>query len=314
MGSYIAKSLLSTLPTLLGISVLTFSIVHFIPGDPITVMFGQSPDPLAIERLRSLYGFDRPLPVQYVTWLSNVVTGNMGVSIRLETPIVSMIVERLPRTIFLTLTALLISVLIALPAGLVSAYYNNTRIDFLISGLTLVILAIPSFWVGILLIIFFSRYFPGVPLGGYVEPLKDPIGFFSRLILPSVTLGLALTASTTRVLRSATLEILGQDYIRVSRAKGLGERRVFLKHALRNALIPTVTIVAIQAGYLLGGSIIIERVFSYPGLGLLLLSAVQSRDYPLIQALVLLFAAFFVLVNLVTDLIYGAINPQVQYT
>jgi peptide/nickel transport system permease protein len=314
MGSYIAKSLLSTLPTLLGISVLTFSIVHFIPGDPITVMFGQSPDPLAIERLRSLYGFDRPLPVQYVTWLSNVVTGNMGVSIRLETPIVSMIVERLPRTIFLTLTALLISVLIALPAGLVSAYYNNTRIDFLISGLTLVILAIPSFWVGILLIIFFSRYFPGVPLGGYVEPLKDPIGFFSRLILPSVTLGLALTASTTRVLRSATLEILGQDYIRVSRAKGLDERRVFLKHALRNALIPTVTIVAIQAGYLLGGSIIIERVFSYPGLGLLLLSAVQSRDYPLIQALVLLFAAFFVLVNLVTDLIYGAINPQVQYT
>jgi peptide/nickel transport system permease protein len=314
MGSYIVKSLLSTLPTLLGISVLTFSIVHFIPGDPITVMFGQSPDPLAIERLRSLYGFDRPLPVQYVTWLSNVVTGNMGVSIRLETPIVSMIVERLPRTIFLTVTALLISVLIALPAGLVSAYHNNTRIDFLISGLTLVILAIPSFWVGILLIIFFSRYFPAVPLGGYVEPLKDPVGFFSRLILPSVTLGLALTASTTRVLRSATLEILGQDYIRVSRAKGLAERRVFLKHALRNALIPTVTIVAIQAGYLLGGSIIIERVFSYPGLGLLLLSAVQSRDYPLIQALVLLFAAFFVLVNLVTDLIYGAINPQVQYT
>lgn len=313
MWRYILGRLLAALPTLFGVTVIAFLIVHLIPGDPIQVMFGTEPDPVVMERMRSLYGLDQPLPIQYLTWLKNMLTGNMGTSIRLNQPIGGMILERLPRTLLLTLSATCLSLIIALPAGVLAAYRRNSWLDLSITGGSLLGMATPSFWQGIMLLILFAVVWPLFPLGGWVDPSADLKGFLIRLVLPSITLGTSLAAVSARILRSAMLEVLRQEYITVARAKGLQERKVILAHALRNALIPTLTVVAMQIGYLMGGTIVIERVFAFPGLGLLLHSAVQERDYPLIQAQVLVFASFFVLVNLVTDLLYSAIDPRIRY-
>jgi peptide/nickel transport system permease protein len=310
---YIMHRLLLAIPTLFGVTVITFLIVHLIPGDPITVMFGQFPDPVGIQRLKAYYGLDRPLAVQYFVWLKHMLTGDMGNSIRLNQPIAGMIVERLPRTFTLTIAATLFSFVVSLPAGILSAYRRNSWIDLGITGGSLIGMATPSFWLGILLLILFSVYWPVFPLGGYVEPSQSLSGFLIRLVLPSLTLGLSLAATSSRVLRSAMLEVLRQEFVTVARAKGLTEGTVLLKHSLRNAMIPTVTMVAMQVGYLLGGTVVIERVYAYPGLGLLLLSSVNERDYPLIQAQILVFATFFVLVNLITDLLYTLIDPRVRY-
>jgi peptide/nickel transport system permease protein len=310
---YVLGRLLAAIPTLFGVTVIAFLIVHLIPGDPVMVMFGSEPDPIVMERLRALYGLDKPLPVQYFTWLKNMLSGNMGHSIRLNQPIIEMIAERLPRTLILTISATVLSLLIALPAGVLAAYRQNSWLDLSITGGSLLGMATPGFWQGIMLLILFAVYWPILPLGGWADPGVDFPGFLARLVLPSITLGTSLAAVSTRILRSSMLEVLKMEYVTVARAKGLHERRVILKHALRNALIPTLTVVAMQIGYLMGGTIVIERVFAYPGLGLLLLSAVQERDYPLIQAQILVFASFFVAVNLITDLFYSLIDPRIRY-
>lgn len=313
MWRYVVGRLVAALPTLFGVTVIAFLIVHLIPGDPIQVMFGTEPDPVVMERMRALYGLDKPLPVQYLTWLKNMLSGNMGTSIRLSQQIGGMILERLPRTLMLTLSATVISLLIALPAGVIAAYRRNSWLDLSITGGSLLGMATPSFWQGIMLLILFSVVWPIFPLGGWVDPSADFGGFLIRLVLPSITLGTSLAAVSTRILRSAMLEVLRQEYVTVARAKGLTEGKVLFAHALRNALIPTLTVVSMQIGYLMGGTIVIERVFAFPGIGLLLHSAIQERDYPLIQAQVLVFASFFVLVNLLTDLLYGVIDPRIRY-
>lgn len=313
MWRYVLQRLLLAIPTLLGVSVISFAIVHLIPGDPITIMFGTEPDPVAIARLQALYGLDQPVHVQYFTWLKNMLSGNMGNSIRLNLPIAGMIAERLPRTLVLTGLGALVSLCIAVPAGVLAAYRQNSWLDLLVSGASLLGMAMPNFWQGIMLLILFGVVWPIFPLGGWVDPTVDFGGFFMRLVLPAITLGLALAAVVARITRSSMLEVLRQEYVTVARAKGLRESAVVIRHALRNALIPTLTVVAMQIGYLMGGTIVIERVFAYPGQGLLLLSAVQERDYPLIQAQVLVFAAMFVLINLLTDLLYSVIDPRVRY-
>jgi len=313
MGKYIIKRLLMAIPTLIGISVIVFLIIHFVPGDPIQLMFGKAPDPVQIQYLRHLYGLDKPLYLQYFIWINNVLHGRLGHSIQLGIPVTNLIMERFPRTIFLCLTGIIISVCISFPTGIIAAWKHNKWQDLTISTICLILISVPSFWLGILLIIVFAVYFHLLPAIGYISPSVNFLEFIKHMILPSITLGASLAAVSARVLRVSLLEVLSQDYIVLARSKGCPEKRVLFIHALRNALIPTITVVGMQSGYLLGGAIVIERVFAYPGMGLLLVRSVFERDYPLVQAIILIFAVTFVVVNLITDIIYVFIDPKIRY-
>lgn len=313
MWRYIVKRIIMIIPTLLIISVVVFSVIHLIPGDPVQLMFGRTPDPVQIEYLRHLYGLDKPLYTQYFVWLNNILHGNLGKSIQLQIPVTELIMERFPRTIFLCLTGIIISVLVSFPTGIIAAWRHNKWQDLTISTFCLILISIPSFWLGILLIMVFAVYFHLLPAIGYISPSVNFLEFLKHIILPSIALGATLAAVSARVLRISLLDVLSQDYISLARAKGAPEKKVLFVHALRNALIPTITVVGMQSGYLLGGVIVIERVFAYPGVGLLLVRSVFERDYPLIQAIILVFAVTFVLVNLITDIVYAFIDPKIRY-
>jgi peptide/nickel transport system permease protein len=295
------------------ISILVFSMIHFLPGDPIDVMFGEARDPVAMAAIRNLYGLDRPLPLQYLTWAGNLVRGSLGLSFRLRLPVADLIAERLPRTLMLAVGGMLVSLTLAFPAGILAARRYNSWADVAISAASLIGLSMPGFWLALLLVIIFAVSLQWLPPTGYVPPWENPGEWLRTMIMPCVTLGVIMAASTTRMLRSGLLEVLRQEYVRVAHSKGLTERRVLLRHALPNALIPTVTVVGIQLAQLLGGAIVIERVFAYPGMGLLLINAISERDYPLIQASILVFALAFVFVNLVTDITYAFIDPRIRY-
>ncbi|MDB5513597.1 MAG: binding--dependent transport system inner rane component family protein [Tardiphaga sp.] len=312
MTRYLGTRLISLVPILFGTSVVAFLLIRLVPGDPAVALLGMEADPRSLAALRQQLALDQPIPVQYVTWLGHILTGDFGRSIQGGRAVFPLLIGALAPTALLSAAALVISLLIAIPAGIVAATHRNSGADYTASFLALCGLSLPSFWLGILLILMFSIYWPLFPASGYVSPLVDPIAHLRHLVLPAVTLGAALAAATMRMTRATMLEVLRADYVRTARAKGLSQRRVIWGHALRNARIPIVTLLGIQLGQLLGGVVITETVFSWPGIGKLTVDAIFARDYPVVQGAVLLTATLFVLINLVTDLIYTVLDPRVR--
>jgi peptide/nickel transport system permease protein len=304
--------LLALAPMLLLLSMASFALVHVIPGDPALVMMGGEGTAQAVAELREQLGLNRPLPVRYLEWLGQIARGDLGQSLYNKTRVSEELLWRMPTTLALVALALLFSLLIGIPAGLLSAAFRNSWIDHAARLLTLVSLSLPSFWLGLMLIILFSLKLDLLPIVGY-EPITRGVGrALPYLILPSLSLGAYLAALLTRLTRSSMLEVLGQDYVRTARAKGLRGRAVLMRHALRNALIPIVTVIGINVGILLGGSAVIETVFVLPGVGQLVVRSLYNRDLPVIQGLILYVAVVYVLVNLLVDILYTYLDPRLR--
>jgi peptide/nickel transport system permease protein len=310
---YIIKRILVVIPIVIVVSILIFLIIKMIPGDPVAIMFGKNPNQEQMEAVRKLYGLDKPLVDQYFTWAGNILQGNWGRSIQTNEPILGMIMERIPRTIALSLIGICLALIISIPSGVASAKHHNTFFDLSITVLNLGFISIPGFWLGILLMLLFSVVLKILPTSGYVEPAMNFFGWLRCMILPSLTVAATFFASLSRMMRSSMLEVLQQDYITLARIKGNKESRVYYIHALRNSLIPLLTVIGLQMGYLMGGEVVIEKVFSYPGLGLLLISSITQRDYPLIQGIILIFAIIIVIINLITDLVYKMVDPKIRF-
>lgn len=306
--------LIDLLIVLLGVSIIVFLIIRLIPGDAVAIMLGANTEitDAGMAELKARLGLDKPVAVQYWHWVSGAVQGDFGESIWTGRPVIDEIAANMWPTIELTLLATLLGAGLSIPLGCFMAQTRGSATEatvriFAIAGLT-----IPSFWLGIVLIFIVAKYFPGASLLGYVPFNEDPLGNLQRMILPVIALSLPMLANQSRLVRSAMLDALNQDYIRTARAKGAGRRRVVYKHALRNALIPFITSVGVSTGYLLSGSIVIEQVFAIPGLGRLVLGAIAERNYPLVQATVLVMTTAFVLVNFIVDLLYSIIDPRVN--
>ena len=315
MGRYLAQRLLGAIPTLLGVSVLTFAFIRLIPGDAIAARLGTSTalTPEQLASLRSYFGLDQPLPLQYWNWLTSLLRGDAGYSIRTGQPVFLEIAQRLPATLELALAAAVIALAVGLPLGFVSALRPRSRLDVAARIGGLVGLSLPNFWLGTLIIVLFSLYLRWLPnTGGYVDLFQDPFGNLRLLLFPAFTLGLALAAATMRMTRSAMLDVLGADYVRTATAKGLAPRVVLRRHVLKNGLIVVVTLLGIQVGQLLGGAVVVEEIFSVPGVGRLLLNAIVQRDYALVQGAVLVIAILFVVLNIVVDLLYGYLDPRIR--
>ncbi len=313
MAAYIIRRLLLMLPVMLLVSLIIFALLRLTPGDPVRTMLGEEPDPATIAAVRQEYGLDRPLPLQYVAWLGRLLHGDMGRSLRTRQPVREAIVERLPATFELGLTALLLSLVLAIPVGILAAVRRNSGWDLFASGFTLIGVSLPNFFLGIILILVFALALRLVPPGGFV-PLDRGVGEnLRRLILPAITLGTASLAVNMRLMRSSLLDTLSQEYIRVARAKGLSERSVILRHALKNAFIPVITVIGIQIGSILEGAFITETLFIWPGVGRLAVDSIGGRDYPVVQGIVLLSALSFLLANLVVDLLYAYLDPRIKY-
>ncbi len=304
--------LIALIPMLVALSIASFALVHVIPGDPALVMLGGEGTPQQVAELRKQLGLDRPLPVRYWEWLRQVVRGDLGESLYNRTRVVDELIWRFPTTLALVSLSLLISVLIGVPAGLLSAVFRNSWLDHAARLFTLVSLSMPSFWLGLMLIILFSLKLNLLPVVGYTSVVTNLWSGLRFLILPSSALGTYLTALLARLVRSSVLEVLGQDYIRTARAKGLRERIVLFRHALRNALIPAVTVMGINLGILLGGSAVIETMFVLPGVGQLVITALYNRDLPVIQGLILYISVLYVLINLAVDLLYTYLDPRLR--
>ena len=304
--------LLALAPMLLALSVASFALVHVIPGDPALVMMGGEGTTQAVEELRRQLGLDRPLHVRYLEWLGRIVQGDLGQSLYNRTQVSEELLWRMPTTFSLVTLALLLAIAIGIPAGLLSAAFRNSWIDHAARLLTLVSLSLPSFWLGLMLIILFSLWLDLLPIVGY-EPITRGVGkAIPFLILPSLALGTHLAAILTRLTRSSMLEVLSQDYVRTARAKGLRDRVVLMRHALRNALIPLVTVIGINMGILLGGTAVIETVFVLPGVGQLVVRSLYNRDLPVIQGLILYVAVVYVLINLFVDILYTYLDPRLR--
>jgi peptide/nickel transport system permease protein len=312
MITLIVTRLISLLPVAAGIVIVTFLALRLVPGDVVYVILNEYYDPKVAAQLRTLFGLDLPIHVQFGQWVGGLLQGDLGDSLRTGRPVFDEIISRFPATLELALGAMLLSLAIAIPAGVISATRRNTPYDFGARIASLVGLSIPNFFLGILLILVFAVTLRWLPSGGYVPAETDLGEHLRRLVLPVVTLGTSMAAITMRMTRSAMLEVLRQDYVRTARAKGLLEKDVTVRHALRNALVPVVTVVGIQLGSLLGGTVVVERIFSWPGLGTLIVDAILQRDYPLVQAGVMFLALFFVMANLIVDLLYLFLNPRLR--
>jgi peptide/nickel transport system permease protein len=314
LTKYILQRLLLLLPTLIGMSLLIFLMLRLLPGDIVDLMVG--PDMQASsqdkENLRRALGLSDPLPLQYVKWIGGLLVGDLGVSLRTRLPIGVSLMQSLPITIQLTVMAVVIASAVAVPLGVVSAVRRNSQTDFWARLAGLVGLSFPSFWLATLFLLFTSLTFGWTPPVIYISPLEDPLGNLQQMILPALALSVQLMAIVMRMTRTTLLEVLRQDYIRTARAKGLVDRLVVYRHALRNALIPVITVIGIQIGGLMGGSVIIEQIFGLPGVGWWLLQAIYNRDYPVVQVAALLLATVFVLINLVVDLLYAVIDPRIR--
>ncbi len=313
MTGYLLRRIAQAAVVLLGVSVVVFALVHLVPGDPIRVSLGTRFDPQTYAALRARAGFDKPLPLQYLSYIGHAVTGDLGVSFRSGEPVSSILLGRLPATLTLTLAAMVVALLIAVPLGAFSAIRQGSKLDYFATVVSQLGVSVPDFWMAILLILLFAGTLGWFPASGYVSPLSSPIGWLHHVALPAVTIGLVSGSILTRFVRSAVLESLGQDYTRTARSKGLHERDVISHHVLRNAWVPIVTVTGVQLASLLGGVIVVEVIFGWPGLGRLTLDAVQSRDYPVMQGAVLLFATLFLVVNLLVDLLYAALDPRISY-
>lgn len=313
MGRYIVKRLLLMIPIVIVVTILIFFIIKLIPGDPIIIMFGKNPNPEQIARIQDLYGLNDPLWTQYFTWIGNILQGNWGTTIQLNQPVLGLIVERLPRTLSLCIAGIVISMIIAIPTGILSAKKHNTVTDVAITSANLLFISIPGFWFGILLIIVLCVVTRLLPVGGYVSPADDFGGWVKCIIMPSLAMAASFFASLSRLIRSSMLEVMNQDYMSLARIKGNRERRVLYVHGLKNSLIPIVTTVGLQIGYFMGGEVVVEQVFQYPGMGMLLMQGINQRDYPLIQGTILFFALIIVVVNLLTDITYMFIDPKIKF-
>lgn len=313
MSRYVAKRLLAFIPLMLGVSLLVFLAVNFVPGDPIRIMLGIDATDEMVETLHAKYGLDRPLLVRYGYWLWNLLQGDLGQSIVTGRSVGAEIASRLGVTVQLTMLSVVAALAVAVPLGIVSAVKRESLLDYSFRVLSLVGISLPNFAVGVLLILFASRVFFWHPPPGFVNLWDDPGTSIQILFMPALALGAGLVGAISRMTRSMMLEVLGHDFMRTARAKGLSEGRVVMKHALRNALIPVMTVVGLQVGYLLGGAVVIEEVFSLPGLGRLVLTAISTRDYPVVMGSVLVIAFMFALVNLVVDLLYAVVDPRIRY-
>ena len=298
--------------TLLLISLLTFVIVHVVPGDPAMLILGHEASPELLADLRAALGLDRPLPEQYLSWLAGALRGDLGDSLRHRLPVSLLVAQRLPVTASLAGLSLLLAVVIALPLGIVAAVKERTPFDLGILVLSQIGVALPAFWIGILLILVLAVQRRAFPTGGFVPWRKSPLGALRSLALPAIALSLPLVAVLVRLIRGSMLDELARDHIRTARAKGLRERTVVVRHALKGALIPTVTMLGLQLGFLLSGSIVIEQVFALPGLGRLALFAISNRDVPLIQGLIVFIATLVVAINFAVDVLYGVLDPRVS--
>jgi peptide/nickel transport system permease protein len=312
MTTFLLRRVALIVPTLFFVSLLIFGLQHLLPGDPATTLAGEDRDPAVIAFLRQKYHLDQPLPVRYALWVAGIVRGDLGESIRIKRPVFDLIAEKLPVTGELALMALLMALAIGLPAGIIAAVKNGTAIDYGASMAALWGLSMPNFWLGILLILLFSVELGLLPASGFVSPRESLTQNLLTLIMPAFVLGNAIAAVMMRNTRSAMLQVLGADFVRTARAKGLPEIRVILRHALRNALIPVVTLGALEFGQLLSGAVLTEQVFTIPGFGKLIVDAVFNRDYAVVQGVVLFTAFAYLLLNLFADILYVVLNPRLR--
>ena len=313
MKTYIARRLLALIPVALVVATVAFVLIHLAPGDPASVIAGPDASAEDVQRIERQLGLDAPLPVQLVRWYGRLVQGDLGQSIFLRKPVTEAIVDRVEPTLLLTLFAIVIAILIGVPAGVLSARYHNTMTDQALMVVALLGVSIPNFLLGLLFILFFSVWLGWFPVAGY-SPLEYGWAQTLRsLVLPAFALGLVQSALIARIARSSMLDVLREQFITAGRAKGLGERAVIYKHALKNAMIPTVTIIGISFAILISGAVVVETVFNIPGLGRLIISAVLRRDYPVIQGVVLCIAGLYMLINLAVDLSYVIFDPRVKY-
>jgi len=310
---YLLRRLGQAVVVLFGVSIAVFSIIHLVPGDPVRLALGTRFDQETYDALVARAGLDDPLVVQYANWLAGALTGDLGVSFRSGQPVTEIILERLPATVSLACGAIVVALVIALPLGLVSALRPRSAVDYVATFVSQAGISIPDFWLAIVAILVFALTLGWLPSSGYVGLTDDPVEWARHLILPSVVVGTVSGAILTRFVRSSALEALGQDYTRTAHAKGLPPRLVINRHVLRNALVPVITVTGIQLAYLLSGVVVVEVVFAWNGLGQLALQAVETRDYPLLQGAVLLFALFFLVVNLAVDLIYAVVDPRISH-
>ncbi len=313
MARYIARRLLATIPVVVLVTVIVFLLLHVTPGDPVVIMLGDQAAPDAVAALRHNLGLDLPLPVQYGVWLWRVARGDLGTSLRTHDPVSRLALARYPTTLELLVLAMLVSLTIAIPTGVLSAVRRNTWIDMLLTPLAISGVSLPSFWVGILLIWAFSVTLAWFPTVGFVPLGSSIVGNLRTMVLPVVTLGVALAAIVMRITRASLLQVLRLDYVRTARAKGVTEGAIILRHALRTTLIPVVTVLGLQTGTLLGGAVIVESIFALPGMGRLIVDAIFARDFPLVQGVVLILAVSFILVNLGVDLLYAWLDPRIRY-
>jgi ABC-type dipeptide/oligopeptide/nickel transport system permease component len=305
MVRYLVRRLLLTIPVLLGVATLVFALIHLVPGDPAQAMLGEGATLEEVERLRGQLGLDRPLPAQYVDFLGGILRGDLGTSFRYGTPVTEQIRTRLPNTALLAVAAMLAAILFAIPLGILAAVFRGTWVDHAAMTTALVGISMPNFWLGPLLAILFAVYLGWLPVSGTGSP--------AHLVLPAVTLGAALSAILARMTRASLLEELRELYVLAARSRGLSRTRAVLRHAFRNSLIPIVTIIGLQFGAVLTGTIITETIFAWPGIGRLLIQAINFRDYPLIQGCILFISVTYVAMNLLTDLTYGYLDPRIRY-
>ncbi len=311
MARYVLRRLLVLIPVLLLVTILISSLIYFSPGDPVRVMLGLRAQEEAVIALRAELGLDKPFYIRYGNWLSHAIRGNLGRSLQRNEKVIDLILERLPATLEMTFFAVLIALIIAIPIGVISATRANTLIDNLLSFFSLFWVSMPGFWVAIVAVLLFSMHWGIFPISGRGGPFWTTKGLH-YLALPGLILGIRQVAIISRMIRVSMLEILGEDYIRTARSKGLAERRVIYKHALRNAMIPTVTIFGVQLPELMSLGVIIETVFAWPGTGRMLVDAVLKRDYTLVQGIVLVYALLVILMSLLVDLLYGYIDPRIK--
>ena len=312
MWSLILRRLVVAIPTLFLVMVFVFILQRMLPGDPLLVMAGEERDPEVLESLRKLYGFDQSIVVQFLVWIREVLSGNFGVSLRTGTPVTELIRQTLPVTMQLAVASLIIALAIGIPMGVLAAVKKGTWLDYVANAVSLSGLSIPNFWLGIILILFVSVNLRWLPASGFVSVFEDPVEAFRTTIMPAFVLGSGLAATLMRHTRSAMLEVLRLDYIRTARAKGLLEPAVIFRHALRNALVPIVTLSTLLFGQLLAGAVLTEQVFTIPGFGKLIVDAVFNRDYGVVQGVVLCTAIAFIVMNLVADVLYIVINPRLR--
>lgn len=313
MGTYIIRRALATIPVLVVVALIVFALVHFAPGDPAAIIAGTFASEEQVNRIREQLGLNEPLPVQLGIWFKNIVQGDLGTSLSGKKPVLEMIRDRMLPTFAVAILTDIFAVALGVPLGILAAWKANTWIDRVVMVFSTIGYSIPLFWLGFILMYVFAVRLEIVPVAGYVHPGENLGAFFHRLVLPVLATGLVVMALITRMTRATVLEVLGEDYIRTARAKGLVESTVLIRHALRNAILPIITVIGVGFALLLGGVVVTENVFAIPGLGRLLVNAISHRDYPVIQGTILVLSAIYAVVNLMVDISYAFLDPRIRY-